>query len=66
MDIKQAKELVNGSITNIRMKAPVSNPDNYNYYAEIRNVDGELLVSALLDYCVFCMEDAAKFIHQNS
>lgn len=47
------------SITNFRYSSPLSNPENFNVYAEIRDSDGELLVSATLEHCSERMAEAA-------
>lgn len=47
------------SITNIRYGSPLSNPENFNAYADIRDSDGELLVSATLEHCSERMAEAA-------
>jgi hypothetical protein len=56
-----AKEYQGAKITDIRMKAPRSNPTNVSYYATIEGEDGRILVSATLDYCVQRMEEVARF-----
>lgn len=63
--LESAKEIQSGIITNVRKKAPVSNPSNFSIYAEIRSKDGELLVSATLDFCVERMEDAVNYLFEN-
>lgn len=39
-------------IKNIKYMAPMSNPDNFNFYAEIYTHDGTLMLSSTLDDCV--------------
>ena len=54
------KEYQGAKITDIKMKAPRSNPENLGFYAIIEDKDGGILVSATLDYCVKRMEEVAK------
>lgn len=60
MDSKENiyKKYKGASITNIRRG---KGDRNVYVYAEIITANGELLVSALLDYCVERMEEASLF-----
>lgn len=64
--LESAKEIQSGSITNIRKKAPVSNPNNFSIYAEIRDENGGLMVSATLDFCVERMKESAHVIFMSN
>lgn len=66
MSLQEAMEYQKASITNIRKKAPRSSPNNINNYAEIRDENGGLMVSATLDFCVERMKESTHVIFMNN
>jgi hypothetical protein len=66
MSLEEALEYQKASITNIRKKAPRSSPNNINNYAEIRDENDGLMVSATLDFCVERMKEATHVIFMSN